>query len=74
MTNAPRGATIYRTTRETRIHGHLSLDGSGDVRLDTGIDFLDHMLTALAFHAGWDLELEGLEAHARAAERRIRNR
>ena len=58
MTSAPRFADIDRTTRETRIHGRLALDGAGEIRIDTGIGFLDHMLTALAFHAGWDLELE----------------
>ena len=58
MTSAPREAGIDRTTRETRIHGRLALDGAAEVRIDTGIGFLDHMLTALAFHAGWDLELE----------------
>lgn len=58
MTSTPRFADIDRTTRETRIHGRLGLDGAGEIRIDTGIGFLDHMLTALAFHAGWDLELE----------------
>jgi len=58
MTTAPRRADIDRTTNETSIGGRLELDGSGDVRVATGIGFLDHMLTALAFHAGWDLELE----------------
>ena len=58
MTNEKRLAAIDRTTAETRIGGRLLLDGSGEIRIDTGIGFLDHMLTALAFHAGWDLELE----------------
>ena len=58
MTASPRTADIDRTTRETRIRGRLALDGSRDVQVDTGIGFLDHLLTALAFHAGWDLERE----------------
>ena len=58
MTNAPRIAAIHRSTRETRISGRLALDGNREIRITTGIGFLDHMLTALAFHAGWDLELE----------------
>ena len=58
MTDERRAAAIDRTTRETRIAGRLVLDGRGEIRIDTGIGFLDHMLTALAFHAGWDLELE----------------
>src|SRR5262249_11525818 len=32
-------------------------DGSGRTRVATGICFLDHLLTLLAFHAGFDLEL-----------------
>jgi imidazoleglycerol-phosphate dehydratase len=34
----------------------LGLDGSGTVRVSTGIGFFDHLLTALAFHAGFDLD------------------
>ena len=58
MTDKTRFATIDRSTRETRISGRLVLDGGGEIRIDTGIGFLDHMLTTLAFHSGWDLELE----------------
>ena len=53
-----RTSTIERTTRETTIRGSLVLDGERVISVKTGIGFLDHMLTALAFHAGWDLELE----------------
>jgi len=49
---------IDRTTKETTIRGRLSLDGERNITVNTGIGFLDHMLSALAFHAGWDLELE----------------
>jgi imidazoleglycerol phosphate dehydratase HisB len=52
-----RTTTLERQTRETTIRLDLNLDGSRQVRVDTGIGFLDHLLTALAFHAGWDLEL-----------------
>lgn len=52
-----RQADIQRTTRETDITLKLDLDGTGQTTIDTGIGFLDHMVTALAFHAGWDLEL-----------------
>lgn len=51
-----RTATITRTTKETDITLNLSLDG-GEVKVSTGIGFFDHMLTALAFYAGWGLEL-----------------
>jgi len=58
MTAAERTDVINRTTKETRITGRLDLDGAGEIRIATGLGFLDHMLTVLAFHAGWDLELE----------------
>jgi imidazoleglycerol phosphate dehydratase HisB len=58
MTATQRTSVINRTTKETRITGRLILDGVGEIRVATGIGFLDHMLTALAFHAGWDLELD----------------
>lgn len=58
MTATDRTAVIDRETKETRITGRLDLDGAGEIRITTGLGFLDHMLTALAFHAGWDLTLE----------------
>ena len=53
-----RKTKMERTTRETRIAIELDLDGAGRVEVSTGLPFLDHMLNALAFHAGWDLILE----------------
>jgi histidinol-phosphate aminotransferase len=52
-----REATLVRTTTETSMRLTLSLDGSGRTRVDTGIGFLDHLLTLCAFHAGFDLDL-----------------
>ena len=46
-----------RTTTETALRITLDLDGSGRARVATGIGFLDHLLTLLAFHAGFDLEV-----------------
>lgn len=54
---AGREATILRTTTETALRLTLSLEGSGRTRVETGIGFLDHLLTLFAFHAGFDLEL-----------------
>lgn len=51
-----RSSSITRTTKETNVSLKLSLDG-GEVRVSAGIGFFDHMLTALAFYAGWGLEL-----------------
>jgi imidazoleglycerol-phosphate dehydratase len=52
-----RTATVIRTTTETALRITLDLDGSGRSRVATGVGFLDHLLTLLAFHAGFDLEL-----------------
>ena len=51
-----RSAQLTRTTKETQIDLRLCLDG-GDIAVNTGIGFFDHMLTALAFYAGFGLEL-----------------
>ncbi len=48
-----------RATAETRIAVRLGLDGAARVRVDTGAGIYDHFLEQLAFHAGFDLVLEG---------------
>lgn len=53
-----RAAAIHRETRETNIELKLNLDGVGNATIETGIGFLDHMLTALATHARIDLSLK----------------
>ena len=47
---------IKRDTNETKISLKLDLDG-GPVKIDTGIGFFDHMLSAFAVHGGFSLEL-----------------
>ena len=54
-----RQASMQRTTKETDISLTLCLEG-GEVNISTGIGFFDHMLTALAFYAGFGLELSAL--------------
>lgn len=49
-------SNISRETKETAIRAVVCLDG-GEVRVETGIGFFDHMLTALGFYAGFGLEL-----------------
>jgi imidazoleglycerol-phosphate dehydratase len=47
--------TIERRTNETRVIVELDLTGEGQAQVSTGIGFLDHLLTALARHARFDL-------------------
>ena len=50
-----RAATIERNTAETKIKLSLCLDGSGKTEINTGVGFLDHMLTLFASHGRFDL-------------------
>src|SRR5581483_7657740 len=53
-----RTASLARDTAETQIRLQLNLDGGGVARVNTGIPFLDHMLTQLAKHGQFDLTVE----------------
>ncbi len=53
-----RCAIIDRKTTETKITGKLVMDGSGKTDINTGVGFLDHMLTLFAFHGLFDLTLK----------------
>jgi imidazoleglycerol-phosphate dehydratase len=57
MPAASRRAAVTRRTSETDISLELSLDGTGQARVETGIGFLDHMLTAFARHGLFDITL-----------------
>lgn len=50
-----RTAEIVRTTAETDIRLELNLDGTGVSDIDTGVGFLDHMLTLFSRHGRFDL-------------------
>lgn len=52
-----RTASIERSTRETDIRLSLDLDGEGRASVRTGVGFMDHMLTLLAVHGLFDLEI-----------------
>jgi imidazoleglycerol-phosphate dehydratase len=51
-------ATVSRRTAETDITLQLKVDGTGVSRIDTGIPFLDHMLTLFAKHGLFDLDVK----------------
>lgn len=53
-----RAADIQRETKETRVSVSLDLDGRGRTEIDTGIGFFDHMLTQIAFHGYFDLDIK----------------
>jgi len=50
-------ASIHRVTRETDVAVTIDLDGTGRADVATGVGFWDHLLTALAHHALFDLEI-----------------
>lgn len=58
MAEPIRTAAVTRQTGETDINITLTLDGSGQADISTGLGFLDHMLTALARHARFDLTVK----------------
>ena len=53
-----RKAEVTRKTAETDIRLALCLDGAGNAHINTGVGFLDHMLTLLAAHGRFDLDVE----------------
>ena len=53
-----REGTIKRTTKETDIDLQLCVDGNGKADIDSGVPFLDHMLTLFAVHGFFDLILK----------------
>jgi len=52
-----RTANINRKTAETDIRLSLQIDGSGRTEIQTGVGFLDHMLTLFAKHGQFDLSV-----------------
>lgn len=53
-----RSSVINRKTAETDIQLQLNLDGTGVSNIDTGVGFMDHMLTLLARHGRFDLNVK----------------
>ncbi|MCB1247675.1 MAG: imidazoleglycerol-phosphate dehydratase HisB [Acidimicrobiia bacterium] len=53
-----RKATATRVSSETDVRVTVTLDGTGTASIQTGLGFLDHMLTALARHGRLDIEVD----------------
>ncbi|MBR3906430.1 MAG: imidazoleglycerol-phosphate dehydratase HisB [Clostridia bacterium] len=53
-----RKVSLERNTLETKIALSLNLDGTGKSEIDTGVGFLDHMLTLFASHGRFDLTVK----------------
>lgn len=55
---ADRQASIERKTNETDILVDMNLDGSGSYEINTGVGFLDHMLSHVGKHGRIDLNIK----------------
>jgi len=53
-----RVAEVERETKETKVRVEVNLDGVGRYEVDTGVGFLDHMLTHLSKHGKIDLAVQ----------------
>ena len=55
---ADRTAELHRKTKETDVFLNMNLDGTGRYEIESGVGFLDHMLTHLSKHSGIDLTVK----------------
>jgi len=60
MATQARKGQVHRKTKETDIQLTLQLDGQGSSAIQTGVSFMDHMLTLFSVHGFFDLEIEGV--------------
>jgi imidazoleglycerol-phosphate dehydratase len=54
-----RKARIERRSKETQLVAEVDLDGKGQVEVETGVPFLDHMVEQIARYGGFDLAFQG---------------
>lgn len=62
-----RCAIEERNTKETQIKLILNLDG-GNISIDTGVGFFDHMLNSFATHGGFGLEISVIHTNTRSGK------
>ena len=55
-----RKKTMSRKTSETDIKISFDIDGNGQINIETGIEFFDHMLNSFAKHGSFDLEVKAM--------------
>ena len=53
-----RTSTIKRTTKETDVSVKVNIDGQGKISVNTGISFLDHLITSFGKHSMIDLQVK----------------
>ena len=53
-----RTARVERSTKESSVLVEINLDGNGNVSVETGVPFLDHMMSQLGKHSGIDLTIK----------------
>ena len=53
-----RTARVERKTKESHVIVELNLDGVGEISVDTGVPFFDHMLSQLGKHSGFNLTVK----------------
>ncbi len=49
---------VSRKTKESDVFVEINLDGTGNVSIETGVPFYDHMLSQLGKHAAFDLKVK----------------
>jgi len=63
-----RKSNLKRETKETSVTVNLNLDGTGKTSINTGISFLDHLITSFGKHSMMDISVkakskDGIEHH-----------
>ena len=53
-----RTARVERSTKESSVLVEINLDGNGNVSVETGVPFFDHMMSQLGKHSGIDLTIK----------------